>query len=512
MMRRLIPLLGLAVLPAVLASQAVERTDTPKKGKLRVTVVPRVETWEAAFGPQGRQPIGGFLSSDSLGSSAVPTLTPMEGAIPAASGLSTFAASLGKTLLAIRSERRVTPITAEVGLTDRLSLSVMVPIVRVDVRETLRADSTANLGFNPLYFGSAAAFTAFFSHFDAALAQLDGEISGGTCLPRCAEALALSAQGHAVRNALNTAVYGSGSTQSPFLPLAQSKAGLGIDTTVINIQRQLVDSFGVTAFGDTLTLPVVAASSDDIQQVLTDPTFGYEYAPIDRTPKFERFWAGDAEVAAKYRLFDRGSYQGALKFVVRLPTGHQASPNDPFAISTGDHQTDLELGYIQDLTLWNRLWLNLNARAGIQLMGVRSARVAPQGAFWVPAAAEAALDWKPGNYFAVDFAPMYRFTREFSAGVTFAYYRQGLDHYTFPSPADSVALATNLGAPVSASVLDPGTDRRSWQVGFAVTFSGPVWETGISIQQTVTGWGVGTSAVPAATIFQIRFRTFHSLF
>jgi len=501
------------LLPAVLAGQAVERADTPKKGKLRLTFDPTVETWEAAFTPEGRQALGAFLSGDSLGSTAVPALGPMQTAVQTASGLSNFTASLGRTLLALRSERRVTPITAEVGLTDRLSVSLMVPIVRVDVRETLNVDSAGgNLGLNPLYFGGAASYAAFFSHFDAALASLDAQIQGGTCAPRCAEAQALSTEGHAVRNALNQAVYGTGpSSQSPFLPLAASKAGQGIDTTVITLQRQLADSFGVSGFPDTLALPVFAASPDDIQQLLTDPTFGFDYAPVERTPKFYRYWPGDAEVAAKYRVLVGHDYAGAVKFVVRLPTGHQASPNDPFALSTGDHQTDLEVGYIQEWTLWNRLWLNFNGRIGLQLAGQADRRVAPPGAFWIPAAAAARLDWKPGNYVALDFAPMYRFARQLAAGVTVTYYRQGLDHYTYATSQDSVALASRLGAPVSAGVLDAGTNRRDWQLGLALTYTGPVWETGFSVQQTVSGWGAGTS-VPAATTFRLVFRTFHSLF
>ncbi|HKV71328.1 MAG TPA: hypothetical protein VJN62_08775 [Gemmatimonadales bacterium] len=513
MMKPLAVLALVTLLPCALPAQAAERADTPRKGKVRLSFIPTVETWEAAFGPQGRQPVGGFLSGDSLGASAFPPLAGMQSAVQSASGLSAFAASLGRTLLAIRSERRVTPLAAEVGLTDRLSIGVMVPVVRVDVREILNVDSTrGNLGLNPLYFGGAPGFTTFFANFDNALAALNNQISGGTCLPRCAEALALYNQGVALRAALNKAVYGTGpSSQSPFLPLATSAAGKGIDTTVIDLQRQLQDSFGIAGFADTLGLPTFAAAPGDIEQVLSDPTFGYAYTPIERTPKFYRYWPGDAEVSAKYRMLETPTYAGAVKVTVRLPTGHLASPNDPFALSSGDHQTDVELGYIQELTLWNRLWLNLNVRAGVQLAGLRDARVAPQGAFWVPIGASARLDWKPGNYAVVDFAPMYRFNKQFSAGVTASYYRQGLDRYTYQSAADSVAVAQNLGAPVSASVLDAGTNRRYWQLGVAVTYQGPVWETGFSIQQAVTGWGGGTE-VPAATTFRIVIRAFHGLF
>ncbi|HKR57181.1 MAG TPA: hypothetical protein VJS20_12845, partial [Gemmatimonadales bacterium] len=461
---------------------------------------------------QGRQPVGGFLTADSLGAAQVPSLSGMQSAIQTASGINAFSASLGRTLLDIRSERRVIPLAAEVGLTDRLSIGVMVPLVRVDVRETLNVDSTrGNLGLNPLLLGSTA-FTTFFANFNNALTALNSQIQGGTCTPRCPEAQALYTQGLALRNALNRAVYGTGpSSQSPFLPLASSAAGKAIDTTVISLQRQLVDSFGISGFADTLGLPTFAAASTDIEQVLSDPTFGYEYTPIERTPKFYRYWPGDAEVSAKYRMIVTPTYVGALKVTVRLPTGHLASPNDPFAISSGDHQTDVELGYIQELTLWDRLWLNLNVRGGVQMQGFRDARVAPQGAFWVPIGASARLNWKPGSYVGIDVAPMYRFSKTFAAGVTASYYRQGLDTYTYQSATDSLRVAGNLGGPVSASVLDAGTNQHFTQLGLAVTYQGPVWETGFSIQQTVSGFGAGTS-VPAATTFRIVFRTFHGLF
>ncbi|HWH04469.1 MAG TPA: hypothetical protein VN674_12310, partial [Gemmatimonadales bacterium] len=223
-MTKTLAVLALAlVLPGALSAQVADRTDTPKKGKVRLSFMPVIETWEAAFGPQGRQPVGGFLTSDSLAAARVPLLSGMQSAIQTASGINAFSASLGRTLLDIRSERRVIPLAAEVGLTDRLSIGVMVPLVRVDVRETLNVDSAhGNLGLNPLLLGSTA-FTTFFANFNTALTALNNQIQGGTCVPRCSEALALYNQGVALRNALNQAVYGTGpSSQSPFLPLASS--------------------------------------------------------------------------------------------------------------------------------------------------------------------------------------------------------------------------------------------------------------------------------------------------
>jgi hypothetical protein len=135
--------------------------------------------------------------------------------------------------------------------------------------------------------------------------------------------------------------------------------------------------------------------------------------------------------------------------------------------------------------------------------------VAPPELFWVPSTADARLAWKPGNYLGVDLAPMYRFTPNFAAGVTGSYYTQRPDRYSFLSPQDSTALATRLGVPTSAGVLDAGTGIRFLRLGVAVTYTGPLWEAGFSVLQTVSGGGV---AVPASTVFRIVLRTYRVIF
>jgi len=134
--------------------------------------------------------------------------------------------------------------------------------------------------------------------------------------------------------------------------------------------------------------------------------------------------------------------------------------------------------------------------------------VAPFDAILVPFAATADLAWDPGDYAAVDFAPLYRFAPQFAAGLTAGYWTKGRDHYSFRSPQDSTDLATRLGAPTSASVLDQGTSERRLQLGVAVTYVAPEVEGGFSIQQTVTGAGV----TPAAAVFRIVLRASWNLF
>jgi hypothetical protein len=231
---------------------------------------------------------------------------------------------------------------------------------------------------------------------------------------------------------------------------------------------------------------------------LADTT--YAFSPIENTRRGLRFFPGDAEVQAKVRLWP-GSAALAL---VRLPTGHLDSPHDLFDLSSGDHQTDVELGVIQEVTLLHRLWLNLSVRGTEQRPGMRERRVAAQDSLLVPIAALSNLRWDPGDALAVDFAPMYRFHPHFAVGVTLGYFTKGRDHYTFASPADSVALATRLGAPRSANVLDAGTSERRLRMGVAVTYMGPNGEGGFSFEQTVSGYG---GVIPVTSVLRIVMRT-----
>jgi len=164
---------------------------------------------------------------------------------------------------------------------------------------------------------------------------------------------------------------------------------------------------------------------------------------------------------------------------------------------------------VQEATIARRLWLNLSVRAGQQRPGMRDRRVAPQDAWLVPSAAQARLDWDPGDYVGVDFAPLLRLGAHLGAGMTLGYFTKARDHYTFASVTDSLDLATRLGTPRSASVLDAGTSERRTRLGFAVTYTGPNIEGGLSFEQTVNGYG---GLIPVTSVVRIVMRTSRWLF
>jgi hypothetical protein len=240
-----------------------------------------------------------------------------------------------------------------------------------------------------------------------------------------------------------------------------------------------------------------------LDSIITDTTT-YRFEPIVGTSRRRRFFAGDVEVNAKYRVLDSPNYALSGAVVVRLPTGHQDSPNNLFDQSTGDHQTDIELQVAQELTLFDRIWINALVRGGRQQPGTRARRVGPQSVLLIPYGALATLNWDPGDYVAIDVAPMLRFSKVFGVGITAGYWTQTRDRYTYRSPQDSTDVATRLGAPISASVLDAGTALRWTRLGFAMTYASSDYEGSLSIEQTVSASG---GLVPVATVFRIVMRT-----
>src|SRR5207244_9475802 len=139
-----------------------------------------------------------------------------------------------------------------------------------------------------------------------------------------------------------------------------------------------------------------------------------------------------------YRFLESPRYALSAAMLVRLPTGHQDSPDDLFDVATGDHQTDIEIQVAQELTLFDRLWLNALVRAGRQQPGTRTRRVGPESVLLIPHAALAMLNWDPGDYLGVDIAPMLRFGKDFAVGFTAGYWTQTRDRYTYRSTQDSL--------------------------------------------------------------------------
>src|SRR5256886_8289100 len=374
-MRSTLVAFSLFAIPALargvsLAAQAVERADVAGHGRLRVTFDPRIVGWDAQFVNGARLPLGLPLTGDTVGATAIPVAARLEQDVRVASGVPGFVANLGQSLLSVRQERRTTPITAELGLSDRLSVSVSVPIVRVATRAHLQISSKgANLGLNPLLRGvanSGASYGAFFTQFDTSLARLDANIAGGGygCPPsrQCAaQAFLDSARG--VRTALYQMVHGAGQTGAPFMPLDSSDGGRGIVQVVSYLQTRDSAAFNVTGFRDSFLLAHDTLSADLVAGAIVDSAYGFGYRGLPYRNSF-RLGLGDIEVGAKYRLAGGAGahYTAALVALLRLPTAQRDSDDDWLRQALGDHQMDGEGGPGQELVVGSRLWGSVAVR------------------------------------------------------------------------------------------------------------------------------------------------------
>jgi hypothetical protein len=207
-------------------------------------------------------------------------------------------------------------------------------------------------------------------------------------------------------------------------------------------------------------------------------------------------------------VIDRPAYKLALAGIVRLPTATRDTSIEVIDAPIDELGGGFEDRLLQEISV-GRLWVTVTARGGTQDMGTRTRRVAPFGSILVPAQTTTTLTWSGGNFAEFDVAPLYHLAPELSAGVTLSYWTKAGDHYAYESPADSLALATNLGTPLPASLLDVGTSERWLRLGLAVAYIGPVVEADFTISKTLSGAG---GLVPEATVYGLVFRVTQKLF
>ena len=506
-----------AVMPRA-AAQAVPRADLPGPRTLRLTVDARFEWWDSEFIAGTKTALGAPLTGDPLlVSPALPDLERLRGDLGTAGNQPPpLALSLGVARLSVLASRRTTPVQIEYGVTRRLAVGVTVPIVRTFVRSSLAFDTAAagNLGLNPLLDDptAVASYNGFFNSFNTAIGNVTADSAAFGCpgSPQCAQFHAFLADALGVRDALFRSVYGPGQGGgAAFLPVAGTSTATAIDANITRIQNDLRSTYGDSSFAATFLFPPTAVDGAGFATALQDSAFGYNQRPFGDTPRSERTWLGDIELVGRFALADGPVWRATVGALWRLPTGHQDSPNDPLDVAAGDGQADLEADLTQELILARRVWLNLAVRGGIQQPGTRQRRVAPPVAFLVRPQAVTTLQWDPGDYWAVDFAPLYKLHPQLALGFTVGLAGKGADRYTYRTPQDSIDLAARLGAGVPAGHLDGATAWQRTRVGGALTYVGPLVETSATAERTVSA---SDGRVPAAWTFRLVVRVVRRLF
>ncbi|MDZ7630726.1 MAG: hypothetical protein U5K74_05035 [Gemmatimonadaceae bacterium] len=495
---------------APLAAQSVRGLGddalTAPRGAIRIQMSTSIADVSERYGKgtPGRsdgalEPLGVDFSVDTLGVRLFPGLASLQTAIRSLTGNGAFTLSLGRSQLSSSVRVQTTPIALEAGITNRLSLGVLVPVVTARNQVSLNVNSGANVGnmsFNParVFDTSVVRNTQLIDQLTTARTQLEALIASCTANPgsnaNCGSVIASAPAVAATATTFTAgiaAVYGTtGSNGASFVPLAGSAADSVILNRVGTLRTQF-QQFGITALAPTTTgpsRPSAPITPDGLQSVLPDTALGLLAAPLGT---ITRQGLGDIEVAVKLRLFDAfGTRSDTMRFVprrglqlrqslagvYRFGTGTIDQPDDYLDVGTGHGQNDVELRSFTDLVYGRRFFASVIGRYTVQLADQQPLRItdAPDLVF-APAYRERLVDRDLGDQLEIEFTPRWIMNDFFSIGAQYLFRSRAEDTYrgTFTVPTSESGLDAPLELDANSLRFETaGTEQR---VGFGLTFS-----------------------------------------
>jgi hypothetical protein len=331
----------------------LEDASTPPRGLLRLRAITSWTRYDSRFTGNGIEPLGAFLTADSLGVRQFPALASIQSLVQSAIA-SPFTLSLGRSRLNAMGREEVIPIALEYGLTNRFAVGVLMPIVRKRAAVLFRLDTTgsaANVGPNPGRTSASARTnnTQVQAEFVNAITQLQNRLQScqtNPAGPGCAslagrEALArqliLTSQSFAADVA---SLYGSASaTGMVFVPTSQSAAQDSIKVRVSDFNTRYKDFLGTTAN----LLQAVPSAAGGPAGPAEFQSYLVEDLGRDSLNMQERVGIGDVEVGFKALLLDvlpsrtrRNGVQLSVASAVRLPTGSRQSTSDIVDLRLGE--------------------------------------------------------------------------------------------------------------------------------------------------------------------------------
>lgn len=514
-------LVALATAPA--AAQSVlgagEDATLPPAGTLRIGTSLDATRFDQRYGPVAPgqapgtlAPLAAAYDTDTLGVRQFPMLSGLQSSLRALTGMPDLTLSLGA--LRVRSSVLVTtvPIVAEIGVTRRLMLRVMVPYVktRTSVGVSMNpAGREGNVGLNPFFTpgsNAAARNTTLYNELQQAEAQLaaarDNCAANASYSPLCpsilANAPAILATSQATREAIAT-LYGiTGSpSASLFVPAAGSAAQAAVDARIAALAAAYAtySSAQVTPPAASGPAPATVMGSNDLATLLATPaalsangTVASFDPGIGALPlaTVERGHVGDIEVGGKLLLFDgiggrtaaeqlhpRGfGWRSAVAGLVRLPTAQRDSAEELMAYPTGDRQLDVEAHLANDFSFGSRLWLSVVGRYTWQMADRVTARIPEYpGQAFVPAFRQQTVDRKLGNYYEVEATPRYALSEYFAFFGQYLLRQKAADRYTGTFTITDSAATGVPSLTLDASALDAMTSYAEQRVGFGFAFS-----------------------------------------
>lgn len=357
----------------------IEDASTPPKGVLRLRPVISWTRYDARFGADGVDPLGGRFTSDSLGLTTYAPLALPQQYIAALSQMPGYRLNLGRSRMNATAREEIMPLAFDFGVTRRIALSVVVPIVRRRIASVMQLDSTgANVGPNLNRTSTTATqqnalvqteFSTAAAQLQSALTSCQGNPSGPGCAAILADAPALLTDSQLFAGVVASLYGSSTSTGQPFVPRSASaeQAAIAAQIATYNARyRALLGSDFIQ------TIPVGAAGpagTAEFQSAVLSDFLG------DSLNGQERVGIGDVEIGLKVRLLDRiatDTRPYGLQFAVaagaRLPTGSTERASGVQDLSLGSGEVVANGGAVLD-ALAGRFGLTTAVTASATLAG-----------------------------------------------------------------------------------------------------------------------------------------------
>ncbi len=502
----LLPPAAVLLLSAPLRAQAVtgvgDDATGPKGGEIRFSISSIWKSWYERYGqgtpgrPNGSvEPLGVDFNLDTIGVAQLENLGPVQTAVRSLSGIPGFTASLGASNAQVRDAVVATPLAMELGLTNRLSLSVLVPFVTATSSVNLTMNPTGfepTVGFNPTLFVPAviASDAVFIAQFDSASAQLSRAIATCTANPAASGCGPINANPNGARALVASStsfasglaqVYGGrgGAAGSLFIPISGTAADAAI-TAKIAAFRTMYSTYGnATITGAGPVAAQAPLTSADMQTVLTDPAFGINAKPLATSVTRG---IGDIDVGMKLNVYDSFHGDDSARYapsgfnfrqsfggIYRLGTGSLPSPADFTAIGTGTHESAIQGRTFTDLLFGRHFWLSLVGSYTVQMSDQLPLRI-PDSPTQVILASyrQETVQRTLGDLLEVQVNPRWQLNDYLSFSGQYYYAHKAADTYAGRFTVTDLAGNT---ATLDAAVLGMYTETTESRLGIGATYS-----------------------------------------
>lgn len=555
--RSLVLILALFVTTGVAGAQRVAGNpfdaSVLPRGMARISIAPSWERFHERFadglGRTAKGEVEGLAADfdvDSISPALLPSLAPVRSALQSILGSGTPpAVSAGRLQTRFDASVAYTPLVAEFGLTSRITVGVMVPLVKTRTEVSMNPNPGgvgATVGVNPSLTNAQArgANAAVVAQLNAAVTRLQERLQEcmGSNDPTCsainadragAQQLVTSA-GSAATGVAN--VYGTAADQpgALFAPIHGSQLQADVLARLTQLSSAFSGFLGAAAGGgEWITAEPIGAPPmgyADVQRLMTDSA-GRILA--DTLQSVELNTIGDVEAGIKVLLFDSfgrtevqpGDSPGmrvrlAIAGLYRFGTGLMESANNFVDVPSADAQNDIEGRVFADVIMGQRFWASITGRYGVQQADEQLFRVpdAPHQPF-VPASRLLTLERDLGDYMAAEFTPRLLLTRNITLGATYSYFSKSED--TYQLSARSVVDPDSAQA-INPSVLGLGTASSYQRVLGVITYSNlrehqlgrarlPM-EVSLSFGRTIAG----ENNAPKSSITALSFRFYRQIF